>query len=175
MYVAITGLGKARVIQFREDKRIPGTNKKAVKVIKTIGNYEKMIAEDPNIIEKLKAEEKALTEAKRASAKPLTIEVSSRPITHEEDVVPSFHFGHGLVQHFWKAMHLDTFFLQQCGKKNAHAVAQALLYLISHRCMDPTSVRGSVMRQPRFAGVEPLGLDVFYGILDVYSGIRPCV
>ncbi|SDG27131.1 hypothetical protein SAMN05443529_15310, partial [Desulfosporosinus hippei DSM 8344] len=27
MYVAITGSGKARVVQFREDTRIPGTTK----------------------------------------------------------------------------------------------------------------------------------------------------
>ena len=44
MYVAITGSGKARVIQFREDKRNPGTNKKVTAVIKTIGNYERMLA-----------------------------------------------------------------------------------------------------------------------------------
>ena len=56
MYVAITGSGKYRVIQFREDKRIPGTKKKKAHVIKTIGNYEQMLAEDPEIIAKLKEE-----------------------------------------------------------------------------------------------------------------------
>ncbi|WP_249536655.1 hypothetical protein [Serpentinicella alkaliphila] len=56
MYVAITGSGKARVIQFREDTRIPGTNRKKTHVVKTIGNYERMLAEDPDIIAKLKAE-----------------------------------------------------------------------------------------------------------------------
>ena len=35
MYVAITGSGKARVIQFREDVRIPNTKKKKTNVIKT--------------------------------------------------------------------------------------------------------------------------------------------
>lgn len=33
MYVAITGSGKYRVIQFREDKRIPGTDQKKTNVI----------------------------------------------------------------------------------------------------------------------------------------------
>ena len=42
MYVAISGSGKARVIQFREDKRIPCTKNKKTKVIKTLGNYERI-------------------------------------------------------------------------------------------------------------------------------------
>ncbi|AFV02257.1 hypothetical protein DHBDCA_p1228 [Dehalobacter sp. DCA] len=65
MYVAITGSGKARVIQFREDTRIPGTTKKKTHVVKTIGNYERMLAEDPDIIAKLKAEAAELTRAKK--------------------------------------------------------------------------------------------------------------
>ncbi|GAU76745.1 hypothetical protein [Fusibacter sp. 3D3] len=54
MYVAITGAGKARVIHFREDTRIPGTQKKQIKVIETLGNYERMLAYDPDIVAKLK-------------------------------------------------------------------------------------------------------------------------
>ena len=65
MYVAITGSGKARVIQFREDKRIPGTSKKKTRVIQTIGNCGKMICEDPDIIEKLKAKAMKLTLEKK--------------------------------------------------------------------------------------------------------------
>ena len=38
MYVAITGKGKAKVIQFCEQHRIPKTNKKKTVVIKTIEN-----------------------------------------------------------------------------------------------------------------------------------------
>jgi len=62
MYVAITGSGKYRVIQFREDVRLPGTTKKKINVIKTIGNYERILAEDPDAMEKLRAEAKRITE-----------------------------------------------------------------------------------------------------------------
>ena len=55
MYVAVTGSGKYRVIQFREDVRLPGTTKKKINVIKTIGNYERILAEDPDAMEKLRA------------------------------------------------------------------------------------------------------------------------
>ena len=54
MYVTITGKDKYRVIQFREDTRIPGTNKRKAHIVKTIGNYEKLLLENPNIVEELK-------------------------------------------------------------------------------------------------------------------------
>ena len=54
MYVAITGKGKSRVVQFCEQHRVPKTNKKKTIVIKTIGNYEALLEDNPNIILELK-------------------------------------------------------------------------------------------------------------------------
>ena len=102
MYVAITGSGKARVIQFREDTRIPGTNKKKTKVIKTIGNYERMLAEDPDIIAKMKTEAKELTKTKKESQAPVKLQVSSVDIHTPTDVVPSYRFGHAIVKQMWE-------------------------------------------------------------------------
>ena len=80
MYVAITGKGKSRVVQFCEQHRIPKTNKKKTVVIKTIGNYETLLKENPNIIEELKEEAKRLTIEKKekiaktkAYFKPITL------------------------------------------------------------------------------------------------------
>ena len=56
MYVAVTGRGKSRVIQFCEQHRIPGTKKKKTIVIRTLGNYEKMLEKNPNILVELKEE-----------------------------------------------------------------------------------------------------------------------
>ncbi|AXY26268.1 hypothetical protein CL176_09815 [Suicoccus acidiformans] len=61
MYVTVSGSGKYRVIQFVEQHRIPNTKKKKTKVIETVGNYEKMLAEDPDIMEKLRTEAKKRT------------------------------------------------------------------------------------------------------------------
>ena len=169
MYVAVTGSGKARVIQFREDTRIPGTNKKKTQVIKTLGNYERMLAEDPDIIAKLKAEAAELTRAKKESTAPVTLNVSAVDITSPEDVVPSYRFGHAIVKQLWINMGLDDFFLERCGKRNANAVAQALFYLVAHRCADPSSINASASNQRLYAGISPLGLDVFYDVLDVLS------
>ena len=60
MYVAITGKGKSKVVQFCEQHRIAKTNKKKTVVIKTIGNYETLLKENPNIILELKEEAKRL-------------------------------------------------------------------------------------------------------------------
>lgn len=175
MYVAITGSGKARVIQFREDTRIPGTKKKTTEVIKTIGNYERMLAEDPDIIAKLKTEAARLTEEKRQSRTPITVSVTSDDINAPTDVVPSFNFGHALIKQMWLNMNLEEFFINNCGKRNAKSVAQALFYLVAHRCAKPCSIHASASAQESFAGIVPLGLDVLYGVLDVLSAQKEAV
>ena len=169
MYVAITGSGKARVIQFREDSRLPGTNKKKTKVVKTIGNYERMLSEDPDIIAKLKAEAAEITRAKKESIAPVTLNVPVVDITFPSDVVPSYRFGHALLKQIWSNVALDNFFLKNCGKRNATAVAQALFYLVAHRCANPSSIHASASEQSSYAGIEPLGLDVLYNVLDVLA------
>jgi transposase len=175
MYVAITGSGKARVIQFREDSRLPGTNKKKTRVVKTIGNYERMLAEDPDIIAKLKAEASDMTRAKKESLAPVTLNVPVVDINSPGDVVPSYRFGHALVKQIWGNMALDEFFLKNCGKRNAAAVAQALFYLVAHRCANPSSIHASALDQISYAGVEPLGLDVLYDVLDVLAEQKEAV
>ena len=169
MYVAITGSGKARVIQFREDTRIPGTTKKKTRVVKTLGNYERMVAEDPDIIAKLKAEVAELTKAKKESQAPIILNLTVTDIASPQDVVPSFRFGHALIKALWNNMGLDKFFIENCGKRNAETVAQALFYLVAHRCADPSSIRASAFEQTFYAGINPLGIDVLYNSLDVLS------
>ena len=108
MYVTVSGKGKSRVIQYREDTRIPGTKKKKAHVIETIGNFEKMSAENPNILEELRAEAKKISKAKKAAKAPLTIEVPTDDIIEEEDTTPSYLFGHALLLLLWKKMKLDA-------------------------------------------------------------------
>ena len=90
MYVAITGKGKSRVVQFCVQHRIAKTNKKKTIVIKTIGNYETLLKENPNIILELKEEAKRLTEEKKKNI--------SKNIL--------FRFGHSLVYSLWKEIGL---------------------------------------------------------------------
>ena len=91
MYVAITGKGKSRVVQFCEQHRIAKTNKKKTIVIKTIGNYETLLKENPNIILELKEEAKRLTEEKKKNISKNTL----------------FRFGHSLVYSLWNEIGLS--------------------------------------------------------------------
>ena len=90
MYVAITGKGKSRVVQFCEQHRIAKTNKKKTIVVKTIGNYEALLRENPNIILELKKEAKGLTDERKKN--------TSKNIL--------FRFGHSLVYSLWKEIDL---------------------------------------------------------------------
>jgi len=172
MYVAVSGAGKARVIQFRIDTRIPGTKKKKTHVVKTLGNYEKMVSEDPNIVEKLRSKAKKITLEQKASAAPVQIAVRSQEITSSDAVTPSFNFGHAIVKQLWSVMDLGTFFEHTGGKKNAKHIEQALYYLVAHRCGNPASILATSTDQQRYAGIVPLGLDVFYAVLDLLSDTK---
>lgn len=175
MYVAISGYGKSRVIQFREETHIPGTRKKKTHVVKTIGNYEKMLNEDPDIVAKLKLEAAQLTRDKKAANAPVTLEVPVGDILKPEDVVPSFQFGHGLVKQIWQQMGLDTFFETRSGKRNAETAAKAIYYLAAHRCAKPASVHACVQDLPNYAGLNSLSLDVLYDVLDILSEQKSAV
>lgn len=175
MYVAVSGYGKARVIQFREDTRIPGTKRKKTHVVRTIGNYERMLAEDPDIIQKLRLQAAAETAEKKAMNQPLTLQVASRTINAPADVTASYRFGHALVKQIWNRMGLGAFFRKNSGKRNAEAVEKAIYYLVAHRLADPASILASASEQIRYAGIEPLGLNVFYQVLGTLAEQKDAV
>lgn len=169
MYVAISGYDKARVVQFREDTRIPGTKKKKTHVVRTIGNYERLLAEDPDIIQKLKLQAAAETAEKKAMNQPISLQLSAETIHAPGDVTASYRFGHAVVKQLWQRMGLDALFREETGKRNAEAVEQAIYYLAAHRLCDPASILASANEQSRYAGIKPLGLDVFYQVLDTLA------
>ena len=172
MYVAITGSGKARVIQFREDVRIPNTKKKKTNVIKTIGNYEKMLAEDPAVIEKLREEAKRLTAEKKMANAPNILTVSNQELNTPEQASEAYRFGHAVILQIWKQIGLDRLIDRHCEKRNISSLRQAIQGLLLHRIIDPTSVLSTWKDLPSFAGVEVMGLDVYYSALEVLASMK---
>jgi len=172
MYVAVTGKGKSRVIQFRHDKRIPGSNKKKIEVIETLGNYEKMVAEDPNIIEKLKAEAKEITRKQKEANAPIRLTVHNQRINKPEDAMVSFHVGHSVLQKLWKDMKLDASIQRYCGQRNVDVIIKAIQGLLYHRLTCPQSVLASATDLKTYAGMETISLDVYYQALTVLSEIK---
>ena len=46
MYITISGKGSHRIVQLRDDRRVPGTDKRKAVIVKNYGNYEKLLAEN---------------------------------------------------------------------------------------------------------------------------------
>lgn len=172
MYVAVTGSGKARVFQFRKDTRIPGTNQKKIEVVATLGNYEKMMAEDPEIHEKLKAEAKLFTQQEREANAPITVAVENQVINAPEQAAKSYHFGHAPLLAIWQAMGLEACIKQHAGKRNHASISQAIYGLLVHRLCDPRSVSASVEDLTGYAGMSEVGLDVHYQALEVLAACQ---
>ena len=172
MYVAITGSGKYRVIQFREDKRIPGTKKKKAHVIKTIGNYEQMLAEDPEIIVKLKEEARGITREKKESSAPLTPSLSNQELGDESEVTESYHLGHSLILRLWETLKLDKIFAKTAGKRDQQEVMDMIFYLLVHRLTQPASILACSKEQVKYAGLPEMKLDRLYDVLDVLDASK---
>ena len=169
MYITLSGKGKYRVIQLRDDRRIPGTDKRKAFVVKNYGNYEKLLAENPNILAELKAEAKRLTLEKNMEVAPITLEVPTGEIMSVADVTPSFKFGHALIQSLWKELKLDEFFSHYAGKRDPEELAHAIFYLLARRCTSPDSIYSCYNEQTRYAGLKEISLDTLYSVLDILS------
>ena len=140
MYVAITGKGKSRVVQFCEQHRIAKTNKKKTVVVKTIGNYEALLRENPNIILELKKEAKRLTDEKKKN--------KSKNIL--------FRFGHSLVYSLWEEIGLKEVL--------GEALSKTLFSLVIYRLGSSYSTFLENRKTP-FLNLESVSHSDFYKIL----------
>lgn len=140
MYVAITGKGKSRVVQFCEQHRIAKTNKKKTIVVKTIGNYEALLKENPNIILELKKEAKRLTDERKKN--------TSKNIL--------FRFGHSLVYSLWKEIGLKEVL--------GEALSKTLFFLVVYRLGSSYSTFLENRKTP-FLNLESITHSDFYETL----------
>ena len=140
MYVAITGKGKSSVVQFCEQHRIAKTNKKKTVVVKTIGNYEALLRENPNIILELKKEAKRLTDEKKKN--------KSKNIL--------FRFGHSLVYSLWEEIGLKEVL--------GEALSKTLFSLVIYRLGSSYSTFLENRKTP-FLNLESVSHSDFYKTL----------
>ena len=140
MYVAITGKGKSRVVQFCEQHRIAKTNKKKTVVVKTIGNYEALLRENPNIILELKKEAKILTDERKKN--------KSKNIL--------FRFGHSLVYSLWEEIGLKEVL--------GEALSKTLFSLVIYRLGSSYSTFLENRKTP-FLNLESVSHSDFYKTL----------
>lgn len=93
MYITVSGKGRSKVVQVIEDTRISRTSNKKSKVLRTLGKYSDMLADDPDFLVKLKAEMKQKTLEQKASRTPLTVQLVSDPVLSDTDVTASYTFS----------------------------------------------------------------------------------
>lgn len=141
MYVGIGGPKGYEVVTIREDTHIPGTKKKKTRIVRKVGKLADLLSEDPNFMEKLKAEVREETKALKEAKKPISISLPKGNIKSVKDVTASYAFGHVIISKLWDIMNLDYFFEKNCNKRNADAVRNAIYYLVAHRCGSPDSIR----------------------------------
>lgn len=164
MYVAITGKGKAKVIQFCEQHRVPGTSKKKTIVIKTIGNYEKLLQENPNIIAELKEEAKQLSALKKEKKFENTLCCQI-----QEDSL--FRFGHVLVKQLWEQLDLNTFFSSHFPEEEAKTLSHHLFTLVVYR-LGSSYKNFRKNRKIPFLNLKTLSEEEFYSTLEKISKLQ---
>lgn len=171
MYITVSGRGDAKVIQMVEQHRIPNTNKKRTKVIKTFGNYKKMLAENPNVIEELKAYAKEKTAEKREGKRPLTLKILRKNIKQNGESLQSLKFGHCVIQRIWKDLDLDKFFKKNIKHRYPKKVQEAIFALVSHRMMNPASIQATYNDLENYLGIQRHHKDLYYRTLDILNEI----
>ncbi len=172
MYIAVVGADPYKTVQLREDSRIPGTKKKKTNVLKSFGRYDELLAEDPDFLEKLKAEARRLTKEQKEANKAVQISLPVAEILKPEDAASSLSFGHALIAHLWRQLGLDTFFSSKIKRRNADGLTQALYALSMHRICQPDSVLATVENLKRFVGLKIQSLDLHYEALNVLYEYR---
>lgn len=166
MYVSITGRKGYEQVEVKEAIRVPGTDKRKQYTVRRCGSLKALTAQDPDYVEKLKAELKAERE-KNTEDKTISIVAKPRQITRSEEQRASFYFGHMIVKWLWEEMGLDTFFNKNMAKrKNKEALIIAIYNLLALRLGSPASIRRASAKQKSRAGMKTISLDVLYSVLD---------
>ena len=165
MYVAITGRKGYEQVEVKESIRVPGTDKKKQYTVRRCGSLKALTAQDPNYVEKLRAELKAKRE-ETTEDKTISIVAKPRQITRSEEQRAAFRFGHMIVQKLWEMMKLDEFFEKNVTAKNKDEVIKGIYNLLTSRLGRPVSILRTSREQNTHAGMKDISLEVLYSVLD---------
>ena len=165
MYVAITGRKGYEQVEVKESIRVPGTDKKKQYTVRRCGSLKALTAQDPNYVEKLRAELKAKRE-ETTEDRTISIVAKPRQITRSEEQRAAFRFGHMIVQKLWEMMKLDEFFEKNVTAKNKDEVIKGIYNLLTSRLGRPVSILRTSREQNTHAGMKDISLEVLYSVLD---------
>lgn len=178
MYIQKTRNKKHNTIHLYLVEGYRDKNGKAMKrKIESFGELSELQKKDPNILEKLEAEAKRLTELKKqgkfdtalAHIKSFTSDVNS-----DNERYPILNYGYVILESIYNKLDI-TSFLKINSKDYTKAkfnIDEILKLLVFSRILSPTSKKETVSKQKRFLKGFDVSLDDCYRTLDVLCKMK---
>lgn len=139
--------------------------------IERIGILEDMQANEPDVLERLRAEAKAMTaQERRDKLITLSLDLSKR-------IDPSAHplnYGYAVLAKEYRNLKIDRVMKkQQANKKSRYDLDRILRLLVFSRIVDPASKQRTHTRKDRyFLGFEDIKLETVYRALDDLHAVK---
>ena len=173
MYVGVFKSGNHEYCRLMETYREDGKVK--TKVIKNFGRVDKLIANDPDALVKLKQEyggskEDRIEARGKTRAKELTSFLQDKPLLNL-DSYPCLNYGHWVLKALWKKLGLDRKlpYLQSSKTKIQFDLDDVVSFLTFSKVLDPHSIRRTFSDKDFFVGapMQNITLDNCYSTLSV--------
>ncbi len=176
MFLRIKPAGKYQYVEIVETYRDPETKISRTSVIEKIGRLDKILEEDPGIIEKLKQKVEKLNqdaEEKRNIDRKKSVEqFLSEGKRRETSGYPVRNYGYVVYQHIWDELKMDAILekVQQENSKSNYDLAKITFLLTISRLLNPVSKLRTYQERDNYLGQNfELDLNQIYRALDLLS------
>ena len=176
MFLRIKPAGKYQYVEIVETYRDPETKISRTNVIEKIGRLDKIVEEDPEIIEKLKKRVEKLNqdaEEKRNIDRRKSVEqFLSEGKRRGNSGYPVRNYGYVVYKHIWDEMKMDSILgkEQQQNSKSNYDLAKITFLLTISRLLNPASKLRTYQERGNYLGQNfELDLNQIYRTLDLLS------
>ncbi|TVP96744.1 MAG: IS1634 family transposase [Acholeplasmatales bacterium] len=139
--------------------------------IERLGILEDMQAKEPNVLDRLKAEAKAMTaQERKEKIVTLSLDLSKK-------IDPSVHplnYGYALLEKEYRNLKIDSFMkVHQACRKSRYDLDRILRLLVYSRVVEPSSKQRTHTRKEQFfLGFEDIKLETIYRALDDLNTVK---
>ena len=183
MFIRKKPSGKYKYIEIVETYWDPTTKMPRTTVIEKIGRLDKLLAEDPEVMQKLEEKVKGMNgdaEKKRAAERRKTIEqfLSEGKTEETKEGCPVRNYGYVIYKKIWDELKIERT-LQEEQRKNSKAEYEmgAVTFLLTiGRIMNPASKQRTYLEQKNYLGMKKVDdLNQVYRALDVLQKSKTAI
>jgi len=145
MFVRINQYGKYQYVEIAESYRDPVTKKPKHHVVQKIGRLDKILAEDPEILDKLKKQVEEMNQ-KESKKKETLQQIEVAEFLSEEEKkgeyqgYPEKNYGYGVYKKIWEELNIDYILKKQQEKTEViYDLSKTTFLLTISRLMKPGS------------------------------------